>query len=98
MTQTFWYNHKYLQNFSISASMSDLVMFLDKEEFKLRHTLEDTKPSSELTISNRIFLKNSISPTENLEHFLFYKEREKNDTIYLVNKQTMQTQSIARCL
>jgi hypothetical protein len=56
--------------------MSDLVMFPGKEEFMLRHTVEDTKPSSELTISNKTFLKNSNSAMENLVHTLFYKQKE----------------------
>jgi hypothetical protein len=75
MTQTFCCSHRYLQNFSITASMSDLVMFPGNEVFKLRHTVEDTQPSSELTISNRTFLKNSNSAMENIVNVLFYKRK-----------------------
>jgi hypothetical protein len=62
--------------------MSDLVMFPGKEEFKLRHTVEDTQPSSELTISYRTFLKNSNSAVENFVNVLFHRGRKTNKLKY----------------
>jgi hypothetical protein len=64
------------------ASVSDLVRFADKDEFKLRHAVEDMQPSSEVTISDKTVLKNSNSAAENLLNILFHREEKTNKLQY----------------
>lgn len=64
--------------------MSDLVMLPGKDEFKLRHTVEDMQPPSEFTISDKTVLKNSNSAAENLLNILFHTEEETNKLQYIL--------------